>query len=94
MDDAIHMVYRFIDARNRLDSTPWEAAGFSLHRVGTALSATSLVMIGGLSALMFSNFELNSSFGACTCLIIAVALAFDLFVVPRLLVWADSNSAA
>jgi hypothetical protein len=91
VDDAVHMLYRFVDARNRLESTPWQAAGFSLHRVGTAISATSIVMVGGLSALLFSSFELNSSFGFCTCLIIAVALLFNLFVLPRLLVWADTQ---
>lgn len=90
VDDAAHMVYRFVDARQRLDTDSWQAAGFSIHRVGTAVSSTSVVMIGGLAALLFSSFELNRSFGECTCLIIATALVFDLFVLPGLLVWADS----
>ncbi|MGE0624473.1 MAG: RND family transporter [Pseudomonadales bacterium] len=89
VDDAAHMVYRFVDARQRLDSDSWQAAGFSIHRVGIAVSATSVVMVGGLAALLFSSFELNSSFGECTCLIIGMALVFDLFALPGLLVWAD-----
>lgn len=92
VDDAVHMVYRYLDGRNRLDLEPAQAAAYSLHRVGTAITTTSVVMVGGLSALLFSNFEINSSFGACTCLIIAFALFFDLLVLPRFLVWADSSS--
>jgi len=89
VDDAVHIVYRFLDARQRLDSDSWQAAGFSIHRVGIAVSATSIVMVGGLVALLFSSFELNSSFGECTCLIITTALVFDLFALPGLLIWAD-----
>jgi predicted RND superfamily exporter protein len=46
-------------------------------------------MMTGLAVLLTSSFEINSSFGAVTCLIIALALLFDLLVLPRLLVWAE-----
>lgn len=91
IDDAVHMVYRFVDGRHRLMLSGWGAAAYSVHRVGNAVATTSIVMIGGLGVLTLSPFEVNSSFGASTCIIIAFALLFDLFVFPRILVWADNK---
>ena len=89
IDDAVHMLYRFVDGRDRLRLDSWRAAAYSVHRAGTAIATTSVVMVGGLSVLLLSSFKINSSFGAVTCLIIALALLFDLLVLPRLLIWAD-----
>ena len=87
VDDAVHLSYRYLDASTRLNLGRWQSAAYSIHRAGTAITTTSIVMVGGLSALLFSGFEVNSSFGACTCLIICLALIFDLLVLPRVLVW-------
>ncbi len=87
VDDAVHLSYRYLDATTRLNMGRWQSAAYSVNRAGTAVTTTSIVMVGGLSVLLFSGFEVNSSFGACTCLIICLALAFDLFVLPRVLVW-------
>lgn len=94
IDDAVHMLYRFVDGRNRLELDKWNAAAYAVHRAGTAVATTSAVMIGGLSILLLSSFKVNSSFGAVTCLIISIALVFDLFVLPRLLIWADASPEA
>ncbi|MCZ6854819.1 MAG: MMPL family transporter, partial [Gammaproteobacteria bacterium] len=89
VDDAIHLVYRYLDGTTRLSLNPWQSSAYSIHRAGIAVTTTSIVMVGGLSVLLFSAFKVNSSFGAGTCLIIALALLFDLMVLPRILVWAD-----
>ncbi len=89
IDDAVHMIYRFMDGRNRLGLSRWHSAAYSVHRAGMAVATTSAVMVAGLSILLLSAFKVNSSFGAVTCLIISTALLFDLFVLPRLLVWSD-----
>jgi len=90
VDDSIHLAYRYMDGRTRLNMDSWHSAAYGIHRVGTAITTSSIVMIGGLSALLLSAFEVNSSFGACTCLIIGLALLFNLLVFPRALVWADA----
>jgi uncharacterized protein len=90
VDDAAHYIYRFLDARNRLDLKAWPAAAYATHRTGSAIVSTSVVLILGLSLLLFSNFEVNSSFGAVACLIILTALIFNLAVLPRLTVWASN----
>jgi predicted RND superfamily exporter protein len=94
IDDAVHMLYRFVDGRERLSLGRWEAAAYSVHRAGTAIVTTSIVMIGGLCVLLLSSFNINSSFGAVTSLIIALALVFDLLILPRLLIWAEPDSEA
>lgn len=94
IDDAVHMLYRFVDGRDRLALDGWQAAAYSIHRAGTAITTTSIVMVGGLSVLLLSSFKVNSSFGATTCLIITLALTFDLLILPRLLIWADPDNGS
>lgn len=90
VDDAAHYIYRFLDARNRLNMSPRASAAYATHRAGAAIAGTSIVMGLGLSMLLLSNFEVNSSFGAVACLIIAMALIFNLSILPRLTIWAES----
>src|SRR5690606_4296731 len=54
VDDAAHYIYRFLDARNRLEMDPRSSAGYATHRAGAAIVSTSLVMGLGLSLLLFS----------------------------------------
>ena len=90
VDDAVHLIFRYLDGLRTLGLNAMEASAYSIHRAGSAISTTSIVMIGGLGVLLFSDFTVNSSFGACTCLIIALALIFDMLVLPRILVWTNS----
>ena len=87
VDDAVHLIYRYLDGSRRMALDEWQAAAYSVHRAGSAVAITSAVLISGLALLQLSSFEVNSSFGVCTCLIIALALSFDLLVLPRILVW-------
>ena len=88
VDDAAHYIYRLLDAKTRIDSHPWSASAYAIHRAGTAIVSSSIVMGIGLSVLLLSSFEVNSTFGAVAALIIATALAFDLLILPRLAAWA------
>ena len=89
VDDAVHLIYRYLDGVRRMGLDSWQAAAHSVHRSGNAVTVTSIILVSGLSVLQFSSFKVNSSFGICTCLIIGLALLFDLFVLPRILVWTD-----
>ena len=93
IDDAVHLIYRFVDGRQRLQLDGLHASAYAVHRAGNAIVTTTIVLICGLGVLLLSPFEVNSSFGACTCLIIAIALIFDLLVFPRLLVWTTTGDA-
>ena len=85
VDDTVHILYRYIDAKKRLALDDAHSTAYSIHRAGSAIVSTSLMLVLGLSVLLLSDFEVNSTLGAITCLIMSSALAFDLFVLPKLL---------
>lgn len=93
VDDAAHYMYRFLDASRRLDLDPTAAAAYATHRAGAAIASTSVVMGLGLSLLLLSTFEVNSSFGAVACIIVLTALFFNLTLLPRLTIWAVAKSS-
>lgn len=94
IDDAIHLLYRFRDGYANLDLSVRGAAAYSLHRTGAAVVATSVVLAGGFSVLMLSGFRMNSTFGICSALVIALALVYNLSVMPRCLIWSEQRKAA
>jgi len=87
IDDAIHMIYRHQDGRANLDLSPIEASAYSIHRAGSAVVSTTIILVGGFVTLMSSSFGLNGTFGLCTGIILVAAMLFDLFSLPKLLVW-------
>ncbi len=91
IDDVIHLLYRFRDGRAELDLSPREAAGYSIHRTAAALVTTSVVLAGGFSILMLSEFRMNSAFGICSALVIVLALVYNTSLTPRALVWASQK---
>ncbi len=93
VDDAAHYIYRFLDASRRLELDPRAAAAYATHRAGAAIASTSVVMGLGLSVLLLSTFEVNSTFGAVACIIVVTALIFNLTILPRLVIWAVAKSS-
>ena len=89
IDDSIHLIYRFKDSLHRLDLSITGAAAYALHNTGVALITTSVVLVGGFSVLMVSGFRMNSTFGICTALVITLALLYNAFLMPRILIWAQ-----
>lgn len=85
IDDTIHLTYRYVDSYRNLDLTPWGATAYSIHKTGTALVVTSLVLVGGLLVLLGSEFRMNSTFGACSSLVILLALLYNLTIAPHFL---------
>lgn len=85
IDDTIHLTYRYIDGLRNLDLTPWGATAYSIHKAGTAIFITSVVLVAGLLVLIVSDFRMNSTFGVCASLVVALALGYNLVLAPRLL---------
>lgn len=92
IDDSIHLIYRFKDSLDSLDLSIRGAAAYSLHNTGVALVTTSVVLAGGFSVLMASGFRMNSTFGICTALVITLALLYNAFLMPRMLIWAQKKA--
>ena len=90
IDDAIHLIYQQRSARAQ-GQGPWESTAYSIHRVGTAITATTIVLVIGLSPLLLSDFKVNQTFAACTGLILLTSMLFDLTILPKLLTWASRD---
>jgi len=86
VDDTVHFLSKYLRARREKNYEPKAAVVYAFSTVGMALITTSIVLILGFSVLAMSAFELNSSMGLLTAIIIAFALIADfLFLAPLLI---------
>jgi hypothetical protein len=60
-------------------------------RIGRAIAASGLTVMGGFAVLAFSDFPLLDNFGKVTALNIGLSLLSTLILLPPLLVWADGD---
>ena len=60
-------------------------------RIGRAIMASGLTVMGGFAVLAFSGFPLLDNFGRVTALNIGISLISTLVLLPPLLVWADEE---
>jgi predicted RND superfamily exporter protein len=70
---------------------PREAMAKASLRIGRAIMASGLTVMGGFAVLGLSQFPLLESFGKVTALNIGVSLLSTLVLLPPLLVWADED---
>lgn len=89
VDDTIHFISKYIRARNEKNLSSHDAVRYAFQNVGVALWVTSAVLISGFMILSLSAFELNSSMGMMTSVIIAIALILDFLLLPALLMKID-----
>ena len=85
VDDTIHMLCRYDASRKKLRLPPYLAMQHVLTNVGASLTITSIALIGGFLILATSPFEMTSILGRMSALVIAIALVYDLLLVPTLL---------
>jgi predicted RND superfamily exporter protein len=71
--------------------TPREAMSRASLRIGRAITASGLTVMGGFAVLAFSDFPLLDNFGKVTALNIGLSLLSTLVLLPPLLVWADEG---
>jgi hypothetical protein len=60
-------------------------------RIGRAIAASGLTVMGGFAVLAVSDFPLLDNFGRVTALNIGLSLLSTLILLPPLLVWADGE---
>jgi Predicted exporters of the RND superfamily len=81
VDDTIHYVHRYREN----SGAPEEAVREALFSVGYAMVYTTVIIVIGFSALIFSDFVPSILFGLLTGITMLVALAMDLTILPVLL---------
>ncbi|MBA57105.1 MAG: RND transporter [Pseudomonadales bacterium] len=86
VDDTIHMVTRI---RLEFQRTGSYATAYinAINEVGRALVITSLSLVLGLCALLFSAMSAQVWFGILLSSAILLALVMDIFVMPVLIMW-------
>lgn len=84
VDDTIHFLFKYFDAKKRgLGMT--EAFNEVYSYAGKAIIFTTLVLSLSFSILMFSDFLPNRNFGIITAFALGIAMVLDLFLLPALL---------
>jgi len=91
VDDTIHFLVKYFDARKRglsMEDTFDEV----LHYAGRAILFTTVVLSLSFSMFVFSTFTPNQNFGVVTATALVIALVIDLIYLPALLCVADKNT--
>ena len=84
------LMSRYFEERNA-GLTPRAAMSKASLRIGRAIAASGLTVMGGFAVLAFSDFPLLDNFGKVTALNIGLSLLSTLILLPPLLVWADEG---
>lgn len=86
VDDTIHFLYGFLNARRDCRCGAREALALAFRHVADAMLATSAILITGFLTLTLSGFSPTANMGALAAVVIGCALVADLFLLPGLLV--------
>lgn len=82
IDDAIHMIARYVSYREDSKKSKYEASANTVRTVGAAVATTTIATSAGFTALAFSGFGINSTLGICTVFVLLASLIVDLIAVP------------
>jgi predicted RND superfamily exporter protein len=92
VDDSIHFLVKYFDARKRgLNMT--ETFDEVLHGAGRAMIFTTVVLSLSFSIFVFSAFSPNQNFGVVTAIALFLALIIDLLLLPALLSIIDKKTS-
>jgi hypothetical protein len=84
VDDTVHFLVRLRRCVARGDTLP-ASINSAVQDAGRPIIVTSVVLVAGLSILMLGSFSPNSNFGLVSSVVILVALAADLLLLPATL---------
>ncbi|WP_156502482.1 MMPL family transporter, partial [Oleiphilus sp. HI0067] len=91
IDNTVHFLSKYQRARREKNYTAEEAVRYAFTMVGTALWVTTFVLVAGFMVLALSDFNMNAYMGIFTAITITLALIFDFFALPAMLLWLDKG---
>ena len=91
IDNTVHFLSKYQRARREKSYTAEEAVRYAFTMVGTALWVTTFVLVAGFMVLALSDFNMNAYMGIFTAITITLALIFDFFALPAMLLWLDKD---
>ncbi len=90
VDDTIHFMTKYVDARKR-GELPSESVQSAFHSVGRALFTTTLVFGLGFMVFGASGMSTNQALGLLVGITVIIALLADFFFLPPLLMALDGT---
>ena len=90
VDDTIHFMVKYIEARKRGDNLH-DAMMYVMSYAGSAIIFTTIVLSLAFLVFVFSNFNPNYHFGIVTASALLIAVVVDLVALPALLLLADKG---
>lgn len=86
VDDTIHFLTKFQDAIKREPGRIVQAIEYAYHHAGNAIIITTVVFVCSFSVFLDSSYLPNVHLSMLTMMTLSLALLFDLFFLPALLV--------
>jgi predicted RND superfamily exporter protein len=87
---TILLMERYLEEKaNGMDTEP--AIVTAMTKVGRAITASGLTVVGGFSALIFTNFEVVRVFGISTVMDALLCLISTLTILPAIIVLFDRD---
>ncbi len=93
VDDTVHFLNRYLEASRKHGMSAEDAVRYTFDKVGRAIVVTSFILCFGFAFLVGSGYGVTKSFGALAAAIILAALAFDLLILPGILIWIDQRKS-
>ncbi|MDQ2078001.1 RND family transporter [Marinimicrobium sp. ABcell2] len=90
VDDAIHVLNRYLRAKRTGESTH-DAITRAMTEAGRAVIFTSIILVSGFSVMLLGSFIPYIYTGLFAATIMALALVGDLIALPALLYWLDGE---
>ncbi|MBR9812782.1 MMPL family transporter [bacterium] len=86
VDDTVHFLSKYRRAHRELGMDQADAVRWAFKTVGTALLATSTMLVVGFLLFTQSDFSMVQNLGTLTAVAIGLALVCDFFFLPPLLI--------
>jgi predicted RND superfamily exporter protein len=85
VDDTVHLLSKYVRARDERGLTVEDSIRYAFHNVGAAIVVNTIILAAGFLVMTTSAFKMNVDLGLMTVLAIAFALILDFLFLPALL---------
>ena len=85
VDDTVHLLSKYVRARDERGLTVEDSIRYAFRNVGTAIVVNTIILTAGFLVMTTSAFKMNVDLGLMTVLAIVFALILDFLFLPAML---------
>ena len=93
VDDTVHLLSKYVRARDERRLSVEDSIRYAFHNVGTAIVVNTIILTAGFLVMTTSAFKMNVDLGLMTVLAIIFALILDFLFLPALLLLGERKRA-